>query len=399
MPKCLNDATKTYVGDEFTPKGLGYSASGEKVGTIMKGRDGNDYIVHETKTCLKWLKVKTETTPKTKEDSPKKETSSKKKNPQKENTPKKEESSPFKFKEDEDPFESCYEHFSKETEYKGCLSLFEKIKKENPTFIEQNYENNFGKFFFDCLNNTNGMEKFFYHSVFMPRVAKKPLEVETGLEEKFGGEKPFFIEGETWPVYEFEGEKKPFEFICQYYDPKIKDKNIFVRLFLPLSDNEASCDFPMLAYYHRIELDEETKKKQIIIPRPNLSNGEKYVNKSFTPLKPYQIEKLVQFTEIKKFDYIMSEFKFPSYKMDNELYSNMDDEYWNNRYCPSNSIKIGGTRTHTQFIPGDEPENILQITEECFLPINLGDDGIGHIDENKKSQNQYDSYYMSWDCY
>lgn len=33
MPKCLNDSTKRYTGHENTPKGRGYTASAEKLGT------------------------------------------------------------------------------------------------------------------------------------------------------------------------------------------------------------------------------------------------------------------------------------------------------------------------------------------------------------------------------
>ena len=41
MPHCKNNHKKTYIGDEPSPKGLGYCASGEKEGTKMKGKDGN----------------------------------------------------------------------------------------------------------------------------------------------------------------------------------------------------------------------------------------------------------------------------------------------------------------------------------------------------------------------
>ena len=36
MPKCKNDPTKSYKGDEPSPKGLGYCAHAEKVGIIKK---------------------------------------------------------------------------------------------------------------------------------------------------------------------------------------------------------------------------------------------------------------------------------------------------------------------------------------------------------------------------
>jgi len=55
MPYCINNNKKTYTGNEPSPKGLGYCASGEKEGTKMKGKDGNMWI----KSNGKWIKNKT----------------------------------------------------------------------------------------------------------------------------------------------------------------------------------------------------------------------------------------------------------------------------------------------------------------------------------------------------
>jgi hypothetical protein len=52
MPNCKNNLKKTYTGNEPSPKGLGYCASGEKEGTEMKGKDGNMWI----KKNGKWIK-------------------------------------------------------------------------------------------------------------------------------------------------------------------------------------------------------------------------------------------------------------------------------------------------------------------------------------------------------
>jgi uncharacterized protein YwqG len=57
MPKCKNDETKSYTGKELSPKGLGYSASGEEVGKVMKGKDKEYYIVKATVKSKKWTKV------------------------------------------------------------------------------------------------------------------------------------------------------------------------------------------------------------------------------------------------------------------------------------------------------------------------------------------------------
>ena len=41
MPICIKDSTKSYKGDEPSPKGLGYCAYSEDIGVIKKGLDGN----------------------------------------------------------------------------------------------------------------------------------------------------------------------------------------------------------------------------------------------------------------------------------------------------------------------------------------------------------------------
>ncbi len=64
MPKlraCKKDSKSTYKGDEPSPKGLGYCAHSEKLGTKMKGKDGNMWIIKETSSKIKrWVKLKSE---------------------------------------------------------------------------------------------------------------------------------------------------------------------------------------------------------------------------------------------------------------------------------------------------------------------------------------------------
>jgi hypothetical protein len=58
MPPCKNDPKSSYKGDEPSPKGLGYCAHAEKVGTMKKGRDGNKWIISETSKKIKrWIKI------------------------------------------------------------------------------------------------------------------------------------------------------------------------------------------------------------------------------------------------------------------------------------------------------------------------------------------------------
>jgi hypothetical protein len=51
--KCKNDSTKSYKGDEPSPKGLGYCAHSEEIGKVRKGKDGNMW---EIKTTIKGIK-------------------------------------------------------------------------------------------------------------------------------------------------------------------------------------------------------------------------------------------------------------------------------------------------------------------------------------------------------
>jgi hypothetical protein len=52
MPICKNNPKRNYKGNEPSPKGLGYCASGEKEGKVMKGKDENMWI----KRNGKWMK-------------------------------------------------------------------------------------------------------------------------------------------------------------------------------------------------------------------------------------------------------------------------------------------------------------------------------------------------------
>ena len=56
MPLCIKDSKKHYKGNELSPKGLGYCAHSEKVGTIKSGLDNNLWIVIKTSLNIKkWV--------------------------------------------------------------------------------------------------------------------------------------------------------------------------------------------------------------------------------------------------------------------------------------------------------------------------------------------------------
>lgn len=55
MPFCKNDPKKTYKGNEPSPKGFGYCAHSEKIGTMKRGKDGKVWIVKKFKNIKKWV--------------------------------------------------------------------------------------------------------------------------------------------------------------------------------------------------------------------------------------------------------------------------------------------------------------------------------------------------------
>ena len=61
MPVCKNDPTKKYKGTEPSPKGLGYCAHAQALGSKKTGLDGKKYQVREDKNGrLSWKLVKSE---------------------------------------------------------------------------------------------------------------------------------------------------------------------------------------------------------------------------------------------------------------------------------------------------------------------------------------------------
>jgi len=59
MPKCKNDPTKSYKGDEPSPKGLGFCAHVEKNNVTMKGKDSKMWEIKVTKNGVKmWIRKK-----------------------------------------------------------------------------------------------------------------------------------------------------------------------------------------------------------------------------------------------------------------------------------------------------------------------------------------------------
>lgn len=57
MPPCKNDKSRTYKGDEPSPKGLGFCAHAEPLWKFRKGRDGRKWVVREDAKGTKSWKV------------------------------------------------------------------------------------------------------------------------------------------------------------------------------------------------------------------------------------------------------------------------------------------------------------------------------------------------------
>jgi hypothetical protein len=321
MPKCTNDSTKSYTGKEPSPKGLGICASAEEVGKVMVGKDGANWIVKQTKTCKKW--VKSESIPKLKpQPSPLLIIESiPLLNP---------ESTPL-LKPESNPL--------LETE-----SIHEK-KYKNETIDFDNLDE-------DC-----------YTYSYIPDVSETKIINETGLEEKFGGSKPFFIEGETWPLCNIFGDEHGMEFICQFKDPRYQD-NILYRVFWNFYEYDISdvCD-PIISIFP-LELNEENLKKQIFLLNPSpfesISNANEI--KSWKPCK-----------ELKQLSYILDKYRiesgFPRYF----------SMYNSSKYAPYSEVKIGGTPVYYRSVKHKRySHNFLQLSAcDYFSWENYG---IAHVD-------------------
>jgi uncharacterized protein YwqG len=285
MPKCLNDEKKYYKGNEPSPKGLGYSASGEEVDEEMIGKDGNMWIIIQTKTCKKWVKVDNE-------------------------------------------------------------------KKPKKKVID-----------FDNLDEND------YINAYLPDVSEEEISDETGLEEKFGGAKPFFIEGESWPLI---NNKQPMKLLIQFKDPRKKD-NILIRIFSTIDEDNEDYDDPIFKVL-KIELNEENLKKQIFLDTPSFKK----------PYKGYQIKKWNSSKELKSLLYIMNKYGYT------KTPSKYHDKYYDSQYLPSLRTKVGGTPMYCQYNDNDEePYNFLQLCESKYSPYIWGDSGIAHINERGS---------LDWDC-
>ena len=275
MPRCVNDEKKNFKGNELSPLGDGYSATGFEVGKVMKGHDENLWFVKRTKDNKIWNKI------------------------------------------------------------------------------------NFSKLSKDC-----------YTTAFIPVYQKKEDNIkETGLEEKFGGNVPFFMEGETWPTFNNE----PMVFICQFKD-KLSKKNELIRLFLPINNEDAMCELSVPIHASRITMSPKNLSNQIFIENNGFSY-DTYIVFSWKAKK-----------ELKTYDYIQNKIGFEN----NDL---LFDMYHEHELAPNGGVKVLGTPIYTQYsnytVEKPKDTHLLQIEESELIPYQWGDAGIAHL---------HKSFYFYWDC-
>ena len=224
-----------------------------------------------------------------------------------------------------------------------------------------------------------------YNKVYCP-ITKK-IEDEIGIEDKFGGDIPFFIEGESWPMHE----EVPMTFFCQLKDPR-KDDNILYRIFISLdNDNDYECE-----NYHitKIELNEENLQKQIKLYKPEYDINElnRKINsyneiKELTKFDGYEIIKWNTEFELKDCDSIFEILKIDPKNTFFDCNALRDKFYDDINY----GIKVGGTPAFTQSADKNmyQKYNFLQLTDTSILPYGWGDSGIAHITEDCE---------LYWDC-
>ena len=129
------------------------------------------------------------------------------------------------------------------------------IGKDNNYYIVKQYNNNLKRWkkINDFSILFNDLPKEYFTDAYKP--ITKSITKETGLEEKFGGEIPFFIKGEKWPSKN----EYNMTFFCQFKDPRKKD-NILYRVFINIDEPYGICDD---YWINKIELSPQNTKKQI----------------------------------------------------------------------------------------------------------------------------------------
>ena len=214
------------------------------------------------------------------------------------------------------------------------------------------------------------------NEVYFPVVSKNIAKKENGLEEKFGGNLPFFIKGEKWPMVE----EVPMTFFCQMKDPREKNTKFLYRIFIGID----SPNFYEECWITKIELTEENLKNQIFIDKPECDLSKTEYGEINT-YDAYLIESWTKNYELKQLDYYKEKFNIEELKYGDDNF----DAYYDSKKSPNTHIKVGGTPASTQDEDSVQEYNLLQLTDCKWLPYMWGDCGIGHISNDCE---------LIWDC-
>lgn len=241
-------------------------------------------------------------------------------------------------------------------------------KDENLWYVKSGKKTNvWTKIDFDKLSQNS------YKTVFFPQVKLMEKDVEeTGIEDKFGGKKPFFMEGETWPT---DSSGKEMIFIGQFVNPLSKSKKELIRIFLPIDTDENL--FSLYPHVTKINLNKKNLKKQIVIEKREKDNF----------YSTYFVQKWNKSKELKSLEFFFKKYGFD----ENKDYEILDNFYNKSLYVPSFNNKVGGTPVFCQrTLNIENKKHLFQFTESGYVPYIMGDSGIGHI---------YDDLTFEWDCY
>lgn len=216
----------------------------------------------------------------------------------------------------------------------------------------------------------DNLAKNCYVPVFFPQVELLETEYEeTGLEDKFCGNKPFFMKGETWPT---SNDGRPMTFICQFRNPLTRSKKELVRIFLPLDNYNALCNFE--CHIMKINLNSTNLKNQITLENKEVK----------TSYPTYLIKNWNKNKELKSLEFFCEKFNL------DERSTLLDDYYDKSSYVPSYENKVGGTPVFCQYVKNIESKkHLIQITESEIIPYSYGDAGIIHF---------FDNLEFYWDC-
>ena len=219
----------------------------------------------------------------------------------------------------------------------------------------------------------DNLDEQFYRKVYYPKL-KKIDNKETGLENKLGGVVPFFIEGEDWPISEYDGSL--LTFLGQFTDPR-EDNKFLYRIFVPTYDLE-ECMYN--SFITKIELNEENLSNQIIIKKSEEDDDK------ITSYIAYEIISWIETKELFQYEHILEHFLIE----DNET---MFNKYENSIYAPSWGVKIGGTSVFCQYTSDlSKFNNFFQMAYCEELPFEWGDAGVAHIYQKDNS------LWLEFDC-